>query len=243
MYHVFQRFIDHLCESASSDSLRACMAETANALDLHNFAYFSLPRRPKAKPQIITTYPEAWATHYMNSRYERVDPIVVQALGNTEPFEWGLELGQTRLMSEPQRQFMDEAAEFGIRCGFTVPIHDSHGPISAVTFVADEHNVAAFRRRIEEHRRVLQLMSMYFDAHVRRKLVPGRKIDNVHLSPRELECLEWAAEGKSAWEIGGILGISRHTAAFHLENVKTKLGVRTILQAVARLSASNTAIE
>ncbi|MFK5073526.1 helix-turn-helix domain-containing protein, partial [Klebsiella pneumoniae] len=34
------------------------------------------------------------------------------------------------------------------------------------------------------------------------------------LSPREFECLEWSSRGKSAWEIGSILGISRRTAAF-----------------------------
>jgi DNA-binding CsgD family transcriptional regulator len=49
--------------------------------------------------------------------------------------------------------------------------------------------------------------------------------------------LEWAARGKSAWEIGCILGISRNTVAFYLEGAKKKLGVRTIVQAVARLAA------
>ena len=47
----------------------------------------------------------------------------------------------------------------------------------------------------------------------------------VALSPRELECLEWAARGKSAWEIGRLLNISRRTAAFHLDNAKMKFGV------------------
>jgi hypothetical protein len=49
---------------------------------------------------------------------------------------------------------------------------------------------------------VLQLMAMYFHAHARRRLSINRVIDGVALSPRELECLEWAAQGKSAWEIG-----------------------------------------
>jgi len=82
-------------------------------------------------------------------------------------------------------------------------------------------------------------MAMYFHAHARRKVAGARKIDGVSLSPREFECLEWAAQGKSAWEIGRILGISRHTAATYLETTKAKLGVRTIVQAVARLIASN----
>jgi len=98
-------------------------------------------------------------------------------------------------------------------------------------------------RCIEQNRHVLQLMAMYFHAHARRRLSINRVIDGVALSPRELECLEWAAQGKSAWEIGRLLNISRRTAAFHLDNAKTKFGVRTIWQAVAKLAASKSISE
>lgn len=81
-------------------------------------------------------------------------------------------------------------------------------------------------------------MAMYFHAHAQRRIGSNRLIADVSLSPREIECLEWAAQGKSAWKIGTILGISRHTVATYLENAKTKLGVRTIVQAVALVTAS-----
>ena len=55
-------------------------------------------------------------------------------------------------------------------------------------------------------------------------------------APREIECLKWAAQGKSAWETGRIHGISRHTVAFYLDNAKAKLGVRSTVQAVALCS-------
>ena len=145
----------------------------------------------------------------------------------------GSQDSRSTTQSESQRELFEDAARFGIRCGFTIPIHDGRGPIAAVTFAADEQE-AAFDRRIDAHGQVLQLMAMCFHAHVRRKLSPDRVIDGVSLSPREFECLEWAAQGKSAWEIGRILGISRRTAAFHLDNAKAKLGVRSICQAVAR---------
>jgi len=168
--------------------------------------------------------------------YERVDPVIVDALKTTEPFEWGRE-SEAKSLSKPQCALLDEAAVFGIRCGFTVPVHDSRGPVAAVTFAADERR-PTFQHCIEQNRRVLQLMAMYFHAHARRRLSINRVIDGVALSPRELECLEWAAQGKSAWEIGRLLNVSRRTAAFHLDNAKMKFGVRTICQAVAKLAAS-----
>jgi len=118
-----------------------------------------------------------------------------------------------------------------------VPIHDPRGPIAAVTFATDERR-PQFQRCIKRHRAVLQLMAMYFHAHARRRLSVDRVVDGIALSPREFECLQWAAGGKSAWEIGRILSISRRTAAFHLDNAKTKLGVHSICQAVARFAAA-----
>lgn len=236
MHRLFQNFIDRLNDSVDVTALRTTMPEAAASLDLNCFAYLSMPTQPAAKPQHVTTYPPNWTAHYLRNHYERLDPVIAEALSNPEPFEWGMEIRAT--LSKSQRRLLDEASSFDIRCGFTVPIHDGRGPIAAVTFSANEHRIAAFRTRVAENRRVLQLMAMYFHAHARRKLIPNRVIDGAALSRREFECLQWASHGKSAWEIGRILNISRRTAAFHLDNAKTKLRVRSICQAVAILVAS-----
>lgn len=52
------------------------------------------------------------------------------------------------------------------------------------------------------------------------------------LTPQEVACLEWCKEGKTNWEIGGILGISEKTVEFHLSNVKRKLGAANKISAV-----------
>lgn len=61
----------------------------------------------------------------------------------------------------------------------------------------------------------------------------ARQADPTDLTPRERECLQWAAIGKSEWEISRILGISEHTSEKHLLNAKTKLGAANRVQAVA----------
>jgi hypothetical protein len=50
---------------------------------------------------------------------------------------------------------------FGIRLGFTIPIHDERGPIAALTFPSDHRNVP-FETRIAGQSRVLQLMLCTF---------------------------------------------------------------------------------
>ena len=242
MHRIFQNFIDRLSNASDTESLRSAMGEAATALDLSCFAYLAIRDRSQTVPQLISTYPPAWTSHYLRSHYERFDPVVIEALGQAEPFEWGLGIESPTALSKPQRELFEEAAMFGIRFGFTVPIHDHGGPVAAMTFAVDERR-PQFKRRVSEHARALQLMAMYFHAHAHRRIHSGRTIDGILLSPREFECLEWAAQGKSAWEIGRILDISRHTAAFHLDNAKMKLGVRTIIQAVARLVASKAIIQ
>ena len=54
------------------------------------------------------------------------------------------------------------------------------------------------------------------------------------LSNREREVLQWAAVGKSDWEIGEILSISEKTANAHIENVKRKYGVTSRVHAVVK---------
>lgn len=237
MHRIFQGFIDRLADSVNEASLGDAMAEAAAALGLPTFAYLCMPQTRVDEPRLISTYPRPWTVHYVESRYERLDPVIRRALSVPEPFEWGLHTSLGRL-SKSQRRFFDEAACFGIRCGLTIPIHDGRGPVATVTFAGNTYNLP-FRRSVENHVRVLQLMAMYFHAHARNKLAGDRMVDGVVLSPREHECLQWAAVGKSAWDIGAILGISRRTVVFHLENAKMKLGVRSICQAVARLAASN----
>ncbi|HEV8683371.1 MAG TPA: response regulator transcription factor [Actinomycetota bacterium] len=54
------------------------------------------------------------------------------------------------------------------------------------------------------------------------------------LTPRETEILQRMADGLSQDEIAAILGISRHTLRTHVQNVLTKLKVRSRLEAMAQ---------
>jgi DNA-binding response OmpR family regulator len=56
----------------------------------------------------------------------------------------------------------------------------------------------------------------------------------IALGERERETLTWAARGKTFAEIGQILGLSRRTVEFHLDNARRKLGVPTRTQALVK---------
>ncbi|HEV8412147.1 MAG TPA: response regulator transcription factor [Bryobacteraceae bacterium] len=59
---------------------------------------------------------------------------------------------------------------------------------------------------------------------------PDQIAKSLRLSSREQEVLNLIAEGRSSKEMASILNISVKTISFHRENIKHKLGVRTIAE-------------
>lgn len=236
MQHIYETFLERLAESVDEADMRKAMADAAGAFDLRTFAYLSLPSDVGGIPKLISNYPSLWTTRYLKQGYERIDPVITRAKCGGCPFRWGPAFVCTGT-SKAQRRLFDEASEFGICCGLTVPIADRRGGLAAMTFAADEHD-HSFLRVSDRYEQALQLMVTCFHVELRRKRSGSRMVGGVRLTPREFECLQWAARGKSARDIGAILDITQRTATFHLDNAKAKLGVRTRAQAIARFSAN-----
>jgi DNA-binding response OmpR family regulator len=56
----------------------------------------------------------------------------------------------------------------------------------------------------------------------------------VQLNDREVETLTWVARGKTSAEIAQILGLTKRTVDFHIDNARTKLGAATRTQAAIK---------
>lgn len=63
----------------------------------------------------------------------------------------------------------------------------------------------------------------------------ARSFARLYITERQLEILSWVQQGKSARDIGDILGISPRTVEHQLEKVCDSLGVRTRFQAVLKV--------
>ena len=56
----------------------------------------------------------------------------------------------------------------------------------------------------------------------------------VNLNDREVETLTWAARGKTSAEIAEILGVTKRTVDFHIDNARNKLRVSTRTEAAIK---------
>jgi DNA-binding response OmpR family regulator len=56
----------------------------------------------------------------------------------------------------------------------------------------------------------------------------------IALNEREVEVLTWAARGKTSAEIAKILGLTKRTVDFHIDNAREKLGAATRVEAAIK---------
>jgi DNA-binding CsgD family transcriptional regulator len=61
---------------------------------------------------------------------------------------------------------------------------------------------------------------------------PAATVQNVHLTPREMEIFGYLADGQTNGEIASRCWVSENTVKFHLKNIFRKLGIRDRGQAM-----------
>ena len=79
----------------------------------------------------------------------------------------------------------------------------------------------------------MHLFAHYYHLRMKNVIAARPATAEFDLSPREREVLQWAAEGKTAWETAQLLGVSERAIRLYTENAITKLRAKTKTQAVA----------
>ena len=125
----------------------------------------------------------------------------------------------------------DSARAHNIGAAIVAPAHLPGGIIGAVVWASPDETLAVGEvfaaRAAELHALAHRLMGAYHEA-----LGDYAIADPVRLTRREIQCLKWAAAGKTDGEISQIMDISAPTVRFHITNAARKLGVAGRSQAV-----------
>jgi len=146
-------------------------------------------------------------------------------------FDWASVRGRDDL-TDPEQKAWKYLADFGLKEGFTVPVH-APGHFGFITVVGDESERGWARRIALQSERLFFLSHVFHEAVRRRFPDFAAAPEAAQLSTRERECLRWAAAGKTAEETGIILGLSPETVRVYLKRAMRKLGVNSRAQAVA----------
>jgi DNA-binding CsgD family transcriptional regulator len=128
---------------------------------------------------------------------------------------------------------LDEAGDFGLRNGMTIPVH---GPAHAfATFnVSASVSPAESEELWNLHKYDLHIIALHSHEEIIKAAYAEARRKPVHLTPRERECLLWTSRGKTAWEISVILGLSQDTVLHYLRSANEKLRVCNKTHAVVK---------
>lgn len=176
-------------------------------------------------------YAMEWRQKYDANKLHQVDPTVEHCLNSAVPMVWGL----ANFSSTKQKNLYEEASHYGIRQGVSYPVHGANGEFGMISFISEDFSDRSFREELMRNMPDLALIRDFaYESSL--KFIQFQELGQPPpvLTPRELECLNWAAEGKSSWEISRILSCSEATVNFHFSNIRRKFNVTTRQQAIVK---------
>lgn len=175
----------------------------------------------------FVAWPDDWLEFYNKDRCFEHDLLPIEARRRMVSYLWS-DMRAARQTPE-QAAFCEAVWAYGWREVVAVPIHGPASLQGLVTMATREPRALA-----PGDRAILEAMGRTIWERCRTAEGFGTSDrEEVKLSPREVECLQWVAAGKSDLDIAAILGISAATVHYHVERAKQRLAVHTRVEAVA----------
>jgi len=176
----------------------------------------------------FTTYPSDWVYRYQDAGHVDIDPVVKHISTSNLPVFWD-DLNQ----GAEKHLVFDEARQHGLANGITVPVSGLNGDRALFSIATDIPPEKSREQRTATAGSVL-MTALYLHEAVQRISRIASNANPVRLTLREKECLQWAADGKTSWEIARILSVSERTVIFHMANATRKLNATNRRHAVVR---------
>lgn len=219
-------------EAKNREELHRELEKFTQQLGFQTFAAVAVIDHFLGEPEFINVdnTPAGFRDTFNDLALAKVDPVLQHCKHNSVPIIWN----QATYVKANQGPKWEHQAKFGYRCGINLALHMPEGRHFVLGVDRDQplpNNPAEVTRMVAE----LQLFAVHAQEASMRILVPSASEPDVpSLTPRELETLRWTMEGKTAWEVANVLGISERTAVLHANNAMHKLGCVNKHQAVLK---------
>lgn len=232
----------HLAKSVTA----ICMAETT--LELHKglqqgieglgFQSYNLSFRKKDRQEFmsaptLTSWSSQDLARYSDDGWVEKDPLLEMASQPMAPLAW---IPAQWAGTSEHGAYGEFIASTGITSGATAALDHRVGSLSAITALSFS---AAPRRTDDAY--ALLILGQISVTRAAVLGIPEADIANFshlsRLSSRQMEILQWAAQGKSNSDISIIVGLSKRTVDYHISEILKKLEVATKAQAAAIYSS------
>jgi DNA-binding CsgD family transcriptional regulator len=230
---VLNRSCQAILESRDRNEFRDVIVRFAQDLGFQYVSAMTVVDHSLTESEFINVdnMPQAWieASAALKDSFRR-DPVMQHCKRGAVPIIWD----QDTYVRSGLEHHWEEQAAHGYHTGIALALHLPEGRHFMMGVDRDRRlprRPGSLTRMVAD----LQLFAVHAqDAAMRLFLPAEMKDERPALTPRELEALSWTMEGKTAWEVGSILGISERTAVLHLQNAMHKLGSVNKHQAVLK---------
>ncbi len=226
MQHWLDKLTDLAALRGDATILKHALSQLAEQAGFRGYAYLYI--RP-GHTIASSNYPSDWRSIYFKRKFEAIDPVVNRAKSMKRVFTWSGEY-ERRHLSKEERAFFDQAADFGIRSGVTVPIRAANGSTSMFTMASDKPAID-LKRDIDP----IAAAAAVGQLHTRMSSLPLTPCAQypAWLEPKEAAYLNWIAVGKTMDEAADLEGVKYNSVKIKIEETRKRLQVHTMPHLVA----------
>ncbi|MBB3994443.1 LuxR family transcriptional regulator [Sulfitobacter undariae] len=189
---------------------------------------------------ILTNHSKDYTSVFIDEGHFFHAPMVHWALENEGAKSWRLlaEMERSKTLSAPERRVLEFNRDMGVTAGYSVSFKSiSARSKGAIALTArrgmDQAEIDAIWA---VHGADITLMNNI--VHLKILTLPYTAPNRI-LTPRQREVLEWVGDGKTAQDIGLIMGLTAATVEKHLRLARESLAVDTTAQAVLKAAFAN----
>ncbi|MBX3620985.1 MAG: autoinducer binding domain-containing protein [Rhizobacter sp.] len=209
--------------SATREEFKAALDQFGWALGFDTTTATSVIDHADGSSDFISegSMPPGYGEVFYDFEGNKSDPVMRHCKHHHVPIVWD----QMTYVDVGCQHRWEQQAAFGYRCGIAAVMHLPAGMHVMVGIDRDKplpKDAAEVSRMVAS----LQLFTVHAEEAARRLLAQRPADDVLPLSDRELEALRWTFAGKTAWEVGRIMGIAENTVIRHTQSAAQKLGCR-----------------
>jgi LuxR family transcriptional regulator, quorum-sensing system regulator BjaR1 len=210
--------------------IRQALEQVTDAYGFHRFVVMVVPAKGShslSDSVVMTNWPKDFLVSYDAASLMAGSPVIERLRRSTIPFTYDTTLESRRRPDGKGSAVLSLFERGRLRRGVYIPVHDVRGTCGAVGF-GGEREVVNSGELKELTFVAAYLFSRLSEIGEIRNRAPGG------LSRREIECLHWAAAGKTTTEMAKILDLSEYTVNHYLSRATRKLDSVNRVQTVAK---------
>lgn len=204
---------------------------TLNEIQCYGFEYFFLrftthPKDIRMNSKNISNYPNELVECYRSIETSLKNPLVSHCQRSIDPIIWDASVFQDT------PELWKQTRAHGLNYGWSQAVHDTQGRTSILSMARTDPAIT--KEEFDKKAAYVLWLCNQLHGAVFAQLSPEQRPQAIleHLSLREAEVLKWTAQGKTASDVGMILGLTTRTVNFHISSAIRKLGTSNKTSAV-----------